>query len=73
MAAQQYLQGALRTLTDARHAWMSYMTDKPPPEDPILQRKLRVWEPERHVPVMSGTKSNFITYNTYVLSPQASH
>lgn len=43
---------------------MSYMVDKPPPEDKIMQRQMRIWEPERHVPVMSGTKSAFKTYNT---------
>lgn len=52
-------------LTRARHAWMSYMVDKPPSEDKILQRNLRVWEPPMHRPNMTATKSAFKTYNTY--------
>lgn len=47
-----------------RHAWMSYMVDKPPPEDKIMQRVQRVWEPEKHLPVMTGSKSAFKTYST---------
>nr|POE65316.1 nadh dehydrogenase [ubiquinone] 1 alpha subcomplex subunit n7bm [Quercus suber] len=46
------------------HAWMSYMVDKPPSEDPILQRQVRAWEPAEHRPVLTGTRSAFKTYNT---------
>jgi NADH:ubiquinone oxidoreductase subunit len=49
-----------------RHAWMSYMVDKPPSEDKIMQRNQRVWEPERHVPNSTASKSAFKTYSTYV-------
>ncbi|KAK3053819.1 hypothetical protein LTR09_005099 [Extremus antarcticus] len=46
------------------HAWMSYMVDKPPSEDPIMQRGLRAWEPTEHRPVLSMSNSAFKTYNT---------
>ncbi len=45
---------------------MSYMVDKPPSEDPIMQRGLRAWEPTEHRPVLSMSNSAFKTYNTYV-------
>ncbi|KAF4548114.1 ATP-dependent bile acid permease-like protein [Elsinoe fawcettii] len=46
------------------HAWMSYMVDKPPTEDPILQRKVRVWEPTEHRPVMTMSRSAYKPYST---------
>ncbi len=49
-----------------RHAWMSYMVDKPPSEDPIMQRHQRPWEPANHLPTMTASKSAFRTYSTYV-------
>ena len=45
---------------------MSYLVDKPPSEDPLLQRQVRTWEPKEHKPVMSASRSAFKTYNTYV-------
>ena len=48
-----------------RHAWMSYMVDKSPAEDKLLQRQIREWEPKQHVPVMTQSRSAFKTYNTY--------
>lgn len=45
---------------------MSYMVDAPPSEDKIMQRNLRAWEPEKHVPNMTASKSAFKTYSTYV-------
>lgn len=45
---------------------MSYMVDKSPVEDTIMQRQLRPWEPKKHVPVMTASRSAFKTYNTYV-------
>jgi len=50
----------------ARHAWMSYMVDKPPTEDPLLRRQVRVWEPEAHRPVLTFTRSAYKPYNTWV-------
>ena len=47
-----------------RHAWMSYMVDKPPSEDPLLQRQVRVWEPTEHRPVLSASRSAYKPYNT---------
>ena len=46
------------------HAWMSYMVDKPPTEDPIMQRKVRDWEPKEHQPTLTWSRSGFKTYNT---------
>ncbi|KAF2484581.1 NADH ubiquinone oxidoreductase subunit NDUFA12-domain-containing protein [Neohortaea acidophila] len=46
------------------HAWMSYMVDKPPSQDRIMQRQERIWEPTAHVPNMTASKSSFRTYNT---------
>lgn len=50
----------------SRHAWMSYMVDKSPAEDKLLQRSIRAWEPEKHVPVMTASRSAFKTFSTYV-------
>ncbi|EMC96892.1 hypothetical protein BAUCODRAFT_32638 [Baudoinia panamericana UAMH 10762] len=43
---------------------MSYLVDKPPTEDKILQRQVRVWEPKEHRPVMSATRSAYKPYST---------
>lgn len=44
---------------------MSYMVDKPPSEDKIMQRGLRAWEPKDHRPVLSASKSAYKPYSTY--------
>lgn len=49
---------------------MSYMVDAPPPEDKIMQRNLRAWEPQKHIPNMTASKSAFKTYSTYVYMAQ---
>ncbi|KAF7189914.1 NADH dehydrogenase [ubiquinone] 1 alpha subcomplex subunit N7BM [Pseudocercospora fuligena] len=46
------------------HAWMSYMVDKSPAEDTLLQRQIRPWEPKKHVPVLTASRSAFKTFNT---------
>ncbi|KAF2219715.1 NADH ubiquinone oxidoreductase subunit NDUFA12-domain-containing protein [Elsinoe ampelina] len=46
------------------HAWMSYMVDKAPTEDPILQRQVRVWEPKEHRPVLTMSRSAYKPYST---------
>ncbi|OJD38941.1 nadh-ubiquinone oxidoreductase subunit [Diplodia corticola] len=46
------------------HAWMSYMVDKPPTEDKIMQRQLRAWEPKEHRPTLTWSRSGFKTYST---------
>ncbi|KAF2810987.1 NDUFA12-domain-containing protein [Mytilinidion resinicola] len=46
------------------HAWMSYMVDKPPTEDPILQRLVRDWEPKEHRPTLTGSRSGYKPYST---------
>ncbi|KAF2727713.1 P-loop containing nucleoside triphosphate hydrolase protein [Polyplosphaeria fusca] len=47
------------------HAWMSYMVDKPPTEDPITQR-VREWEPKEHRPTLTWSRSGFRPYSTYL-------
>ncbi|KAJ9663927.1 hypothetical protein H2201_005409 [Coniosporium apollinis] len=46
------------------HAWMSYMVDKPPTEDPIMQRQLREWEPKEHRPCLTWSRSAYKPYST---------
>ncbi|KAF2404771.1 NDUFA12-domain-containing protein [Trichodelitschia bisporula] len=46
------------------HAWMSYMVDKAPPSDPILQPGIRVWEPPTHRPNMTASRSAYKPYST---------
>jgi NADH:ubiquinone oxidoreductase subunit len=48
-----------------RHAWMSYMVDKSPAVDKLLQREVRVWEPKEHRPTLTWTRSGYKPYNTY--------
>lgn len=48
---------------------MSYLVDKPPSEDKLLQRQVRIWEPEEHRPMLSATRSAYKPYSTYA-SPQ---
>ena len=45
---------------------MSYMVDKAPSVDPILQRQVRVWEPKEHRPTLTWSRSGYKPYNTYV-------
>ncbi|KAF2092581.1 NADH-ubiquinone oxidoreductase subunit B17.2 [Rhizodiscina lignyota] len=46
------------------HLWMSYAVDKPPTEDPVLQRRQREWEPVEHRPTLTLGRSAFKTYST---------
>ncbi|KAL8771588.1 MAG: hypothetical protein Q9209_003031 [Squamulea sp. 1 TL-2023] len=46
------------------HAWMSYIVDKPPTEDPVLRAGQRSWELPMHVPNMSASRAAFKTYST---------
>ena len=46
------------------HAWMSYLVDKPPTEDPILKTGQRSWEIKEHRPNMSMSRAAFKTYST---------
>jgi len=45
---------------------MSYMVDKPPSEDPLLQRQVRSWEVKEHRPVLTFTRSAYKPYSTCV-------
>ncbi|KIV77322.1 hypothetical protein PV11_09126 [Exophiala sideris] len=46
------------------HAWMSYMVDKPPPDDKIMQRGLRPWEPEKPMINNTGGRAAYTPYST---------
>ncbi|TVY59001.1 NADH dehydrogenase [ubiquinone] 1 alpha subcomplex subunit N7BM [Lachnellula cervina] len=46
------------------HAWISYMVDKPPTQDPILQTQVRPWELPNHRPNMTFSRGAFKTYST---------
>lgn len=46
------------------HAWMSYMTHNPPPEDALTQTGLRKWEKSEPTPNLTGTRGAFATYST---------
>ncbi|XP_014553895.1 hypothetical protein COCVIDRAFT_40123 [Bipolaris victoriae FI3] len=46
------------------HAWMSYMVDKSPAADPLLQRQIRVWEPKEHRPTLTWSRSGYKPYST---------
>ncbi|KAK2765995.1 hypothetical protein FQN54_007510 [Arachnomyces sp. PD_36] len=48
------------------HAWISYMVDKPPTADKIMQTGIRKWENTEHVPNMTMTRGAFKTYSTTV-------
>ena len=43
---------------------MSYMVDKAPVDDKIMQRGVRHWEPSEHKPILTATRSAFKTYST---------
>jgi hypothetical protein len=45
---------------------MSYMVDKSPAEDKLLQRQVRVWEPKEHRPTLTWSRSGYKPYSTYV-------
>lgn len=46
------------------HAWISYMVDKPPTQDKLLQTNVRSWELPEHRPNMTATRGAFKTYST---------
>ncbi|KAF2474334.1 NADH-ubiquinone oxidoreductase-like protein subunit [Lindgomyces ingoldianus] len=46
------------------HAWISYAVDKPPTQDPILQRQVREWEPKEHRPTLTWSQSGYKPYST---------
>ena len=48
------------------HAWVSYMVDKPPTEDPILRTGVRHWEIPEHRPTLTASRAAFKTYSTLV-------
>ncbi|THW77574.1 hypothetical protein D6D19_02141 [Aureobasidium pullulans] len=61
------------SLTRPRHAWMSYMVDKPPSQDPLLQRQVRPWEPAEHRPCLTWSRSAYRPFSTKIekLSPNS--
>lgn len=46
---------------------MSYMVDKAPPADPIMQARVREWEPKEHRPTLTWSRSAYKPYSTYVV------
>ena len=50
---------------------MSYMVDKSPAEDKLLQTGVRPWEPKEHKPVLTASRSAYKPYSTYVESVMA--
>ncbi|RKF61878.1 NADH dehydrogenase 1 alpha subcomplex subunit N7BM [Erysiphe neolycopersici] len=46
------------------HAWISYMVDKHPTQDKLLQTKTRPWELPDHRPHPTATRGAFKTYST---------
>lgn len=45
---------------------MSYLVDKPPTEDQLLQTGQRVWELPTHKPTLTATRGAYKPYSTYV-------
>ena len=45
---------------------MSYMVDKSPVEDALLNSGVRPWEPKEHKPVLTASRSAYKPYSTYV-------
>ncbi|MBE3041485.1 hypothetical protein IMZ48_02670 [Candidatus Bathyarchaeota archaeon] len=48
------------------HAWISYLVDKPPTEDPLLRTKQRPWEKAGPLVNNTATRGAFKTYSTLV-------
>ncbi|KAG9236635.1 NADH-ubiquinone oxidoreductase subunit B17.2 [Amylocarpus encephaloides] len=46
------------------HAWISYMVDKPPTQDALLETQVRAWELPEHRPNLTMSRSAFKTYST---------
>ncbi|KAL8907386.1 MAG: hypothetical protein Q9207_001436 [Kuettlingeria erythrocarpa] len=46
------------------HAWMSYLVDKPPTEDPILRTGQRSWELPEHRENLTASRAAYKTYST---------
>jgi len=46
------------------HAWISYLVDKPPTEDVMLQPNRRRWESVVHVPNLTATRGAYKPYST---------
>ena len=56
----------IHTESENRHAWMSYMVDKPPTEDPLLMAGVRPWELPEHRPTLTATRAAYKPYSTLV-------
>ena len=46
------------------HAWMSYLVDKPPTEDKIMQLGIREWETKEHRPNVTLGRAAYRPYST---------
>lgn len=47
---------------------MSYMLDKPPTEDKLLQVGVRTWEKTEHLPNLTASRAAYKPYSTYVFA-----
>ncbi|KAK4142320.1 NADH ubiquinone oxidoreductase subunit NDUFA12-domain-containing protein [Dichotomopilus funicola] len=46
------------------HAWLAYVNDVPPNQDPLRAAADRPWAPKEHVPNRTATRGAFKTYST---------
>lgn len=46
------------------HAWMSYLVDKPPTEDPLIKTAQRVWELPEHRQNLTASRGAYKPYCT---------
>ncbi|KAF8425626.1 NADH ubiquinone oxidoreductase subunit NDUFA12-domain-containing protein [Tirmania nivea] len=46
------------------HAWLHYMADKPPTQDPLLQPRTNKWSPADHIPNPTMSRAAYKPYST---------
>lgn len=49
---------------EPRHAWLHYLTDKPPNVDANMMHQKRPWENPGHVPNLTWTRGAYKPYST---------
>lgn len=47
-----------------RHAWLHYLTDKPPNVDANMMHRKKPWEKPDHVPNLTWTRGAYKPYST---------
>ena len=50
------------------HAWMSYLVDRPPSEDPVIRAGIRAWELPEHRVNFTASRAAYKPYSTSVPS-----